>query len=109
MVSYLASAKQSGGTDIRKAIIAACTDLASDKKSKSKDIILITDGESAINPEEIKEYLNFAKASLIVVYISGQSSSFYLEKLRSVAKSLFVLEHSDKDALVKLVKEIRKV
>ncbi len=108
MVSYLASATQSGGTDIQKAIIAACVDLADDKKSKSKDIILITDGESVIKPEEISEYLNYAKASLIVVYISDQSAGVYLEKLRSVAKSLFVIEHSDKDALVKLVKEIRK-
>lgn len=99
----------SGGTNIEKAIVAACNDLAKDKSRKKKEIILITDGEASMDIMNVKRHLADAKADLITVYInSGNNNAAeymqrYLAVLHVVSKHLFFIENADKGELLRLV------
>ena len=98
----------SGGTNIEKAVIAACNDLAKDRSRKKKEIILITDGEAQIDMVNLNRHLAEAKADLITVYINrGNNMSDYVQRylavLQKVSKHFFFIENADKGELIKLV------
>ena len=108
VAQLMSSVAVSGGTDIEKAVIAACDDLSKDRSRKKKEIILITDGEAQIDMVNLNRHLAEAKADLITVYINRGNNTFdyaqkYLAILQKVSKHFFFIDNADKGELIKLV------
>lgn len=78
LLSYLARVRAGGGTDISKAILSACEDIAREGK-KISDIVLISDGEDRIAPDVVIKALRRANARLHTIMIQGQN--LYLKQV----------------------------
>ncbi len=92
MKDYIEMVKPIGGTEIMEAIKAACSDIYQSKTKEATQIILITDGESAINEPQAKAMLNYVNAELIVIYINHVLSPMYVEPLMDVATHFFAVD-----------------
>lgn len=77
-LSYIARVKAGGGTDIARAIVAACEDIIGEHGEIS-DIILISDGEDRIAPDVLSKVLKKAKARLHTVMVQGHN--VYLKQI----------------------------
>ncbi len=73
LVEYLAMVRSGGGTDISKAIITACNDIAKYRRREVSDIVLITDGEDRIARSLVRKCLNQISARLVSVMIMGDN------------------------------------
>ncbi|MEM1675887.1 MAG: hypothetical protein QXX35_03490 [Desulfurococcaceae archaeon] len=95
LIEYIASVKGSGGTDITRSIVTACSDIRSSNVSGVNDIVLITDGVDRIAEQVVRYNLKKANARLITVMIMGDN-----ESLRKVSAKYFtVIKLSQKDIL----------
>ncbi len=92
LLSYLARVKAGGGTDISGALKAAVEDILSTPRGEERvsDIILITDGEDRLNPEQLEATLRRAEARLHSVIIQGHNP--YLKKVSHRYMSVKKLE-----------------
>jgi len=95
LIEYIAMVKNGGGTDISKALITACNDIAKLKSKELSEVILITDGEDRIARSLVKKALQHVKTRLITVMIMGEN-----EDLRNISGEYFkVIKLSEKDIL----------
>jgi uncharacterized protein with von Willebrand factor type A (vWA) domain len=95
LIEYIAMVKNGGGTDISKALITACNDIAKLRSKELSEVILITDGEDRIARSLVKKALQHVKTRLITVMIMGEN-----EDLRNVSGEYFkVIKLSEKDIL----------
>ncbi len=98
-LEYIAGTRADNGTDIVKAIDAACSDIEKLKLKEKTTIVLITDGEDdanvASNMVRIRENLKKANAVLISVMIQGKNPN--LEQLSE--NFMEVRDLSGKEAL----------
>ena len=72
-IKYLARVKGGGGTDITRAIVTACDDIASGTVKGRSDIVIITDGEDRISESIVEKKLRMANARLVSVMILGEN------------------------------------
>ncbi len=95
LLSYLARVKAGGGTDISGAIRAAVNDIVHTPRGEEKvsDIILITDGEDRLNPDQLEATLKVADARLHSVVIQGHNP--YLRKVSYRYMSVKRLERKE--------------
>ncbi len=95
LVEYIAMVKNGGGTDISKALITACNDIAKLRSRELNEVILITDGEDRIARSLVKKALQHTKTRLITVMIMGEN-----EDLRNISSDYFkVVKLSEKEIL----------
>lgn len=95
MLEYIALVRNSGGTDISKAILTACNDIIRLGLKEVSDIVIITDGEDRIARSLVKKALQHAKARLVSVMIMGDN-----EDLKSLSDNYMrVVELSEKEIL----------
>lgn len=98
-LEYVAAVKNGGGTDISKALLTACNDIAKHGIRGVGDIILVTDGEDRIAKGLIRKALNHSRLRLISVMVMGDN-----EDLKNVSDVYMrVAKLSDKEIL-KVVK-----
>jgi uncharacterized protein with von Willebrand factor type A (vWA) domain len=95
LLSYLARVKAGGGTDISGALRAAVEDILSTPRGEERvsDIILITDGEDRLNPDQLEATLRRAEARLHSVVIQGHNP--YLKKVSHRYMSVKKLESKE--------------
>ncbi|NPA97364.1 MAG: VWA domain-containing protein [Crenarchaeota archaeon] len=95
MLEYIAAVKGGGGTDISKAIITACNDIAKYRFRELSDIVLITDGEDRIARSLVKRSLQQSSARLVSVMIMGDNND-----LKNVSEKYFrVIKLDEKEML----------
>lgn len=95
LLEYIAMVKNGGGTDISKALITACNDIAKLRSRELSEIILITDGEDRIARSLVKKALQHSKTRLITVMIMGEN-----EDLKNISSDYFkVTKLSEKEIL----------
>ncbi|MCD6323682.1 MAG: VWA domain-containing protein [Desulfurococcales archaeon] len=88
LIKELANVGGSGGTDISRALVKACSDIGSGRVRGVSDIVLVTDGEDSVNDSLIKRRLRSSNARLITVMVMGENtdlrrtSDAYLRVLR---------------------------
>jgi len=75
LIDYIARVRGSGGTDITRALITACSDVREGNVGDVNDIILITDGVDRVAEQIIRHNLKRANAKLITVMILGNNRS----------------------------------
>ncbi|MCS7106658.1 MAG: VWA domain-containing protein [Acidilobaceae archaeon] len=97
VLSYLARVKAGGGTDIAKAIVAACDDIVKER-GKVSDIILISDGEDRVMPDLLSKALKKANARLHTIMIQGQNNY-----LRQVSVRYMTARKLEASELLKVV------
>jgi len=95
LIKYLSKVRGGGGTDITRAIITACDDIASGVVKGQSDIVIITDGEDRISSSIVEKKLKLANARLISVMIIGENRD--LRRISS--KYLRVLKLSNEEIL----------
>ncbi|MCE4611009.1 MAG: VWA domain-containing protein [Desulfurococcales archaeon] len=95
LLGYLARVKAGGGTDISGALKAAVEDILSTPRGEERvsDIILITDGEDRLNPEQLEATLRRAEARLHSVVIQGHNP--YLKRVSHRYMSVKKLESKE--------------
>ncbi len=98
MLEYIAAVKGGGGTDISKAIITACNDIAKYRFRELSDIVLITDGEDRIARSLVKRSLHQSSARLVSVMIMGDNSD-----LRNVSEKYFRVVKLDEKEMLQVV------
>ncbi len=98
MIEYLAAVKGGGGTDISKAIITACNDIAKYRSRELSDIVLITDGEDRIARSLVKRSLQQSSARLISVMIMGDNSD-----LKNVSERYFRVVKLDEKEMLQVI------
>ncbi|MEN2999515.1 MAG: VWA domain-containing protein [Acidilobaceae archaeon] len=97
VLSYLARVKAGGGTDIAKAITAACDDITKEK-GRVSDIVLISDGEDRVVPELLSKTLKRANAKLHTIMIQGQNNY-----LRQISTRYMTVKRLETSELLKVV------
>jgi len=75
LIDYIARVKGSGGTDITRAVITACSDIRSGSVGDANDIILITDGVDRVAEQLLQHNLRKANAKLYTVMVLGNNRS----------------------------------
>ncbi|MET1160319.1 MAG: VWA domain-containing protein [Thermoprotei archaeon] len=75
LIDYIARVRGSGGTDITRAILTACTDIREGFVGDTNDIVLITDGVDRVAEQIVRHNLRRANARLITVMIMGNNKS----------------------------------
>jgi uncharacterized protein with von Willebrand factor type A (vWA) domain len=73
ILKYLARVKSGGGTDITKAVITACDDIAGGGVKEVSDIVLITDGEDRVASSALSKRLRDVGCRLHTVMIMGDN------------------------------------
>ncbi|MEM0005643.1 MAG: VWA domain-containing protein [Ignisphaera sp.] len=99
LVEYIAMVKNGGGTDISKALITACNDIAKLRTRELSEIILITDGEDRIARSLVKKALQHTKTKLVTVMIMGEN-----EDLRSISSDYFKVVKLSEKEIISVVK-----
>ncbi len=97
-LEYLAMVRGGGGTDISKAIITACNDIAKYRSRGLSEIILITDGEDRIAKSLVRRSLAQASAKLISVMIMGDNAD-----LKQISDKYFRVIKLDEKEMLKVV------
>lgn len=87
-IDYIAKMKGSGGTDISRALVTACSDIRMGKLREVNDIVLITDGVDRINENAVRTHLKKANARLITVMVLGDNRSLKNVSYRYFAVTL---------------------
>ncbi len=97
LIDYMVRVKPQGGTDISRAIRTAVQDVLETRQKRLRpgDLVLITDGEDRVNPEDIKKTLSKANLNLVSVMIGGDNES--LRRASDYYMKAFKL--TDKEAL----------
>ncbi len=98
MIEYIARIKGSGGTDISKAIIAACNDIRRARSKDLSDIILITDGVDRIAENIVRYNLKKARARLVTVMVMGDNRS-----LKRISVKYFAVMRLSQKNLLQIV------
>ena len=98
LIEYIARVKGSGGTDISRAIITACTDVARGLVRNTSDLVLITDGVDRIAEQLVKVNLKKANARLITVMVLGDNRS-----LKRISTKYFTVTRLGRDDILRVI------
>jgi len=93
MVEYLSKVRGGGGTDISRAVIAACEDIKEGHVKGVSEIIILTDGEDKIAETTVRRSLKEANSTLISVMIRGENAD--LKRVSDVYLAVYKLDQAD--------------
>jgi len=93
MVEYLSKVRGGGGTDISRAIIAACEDIKEGHVKGVSEVIILTDGEDKIAETTVRRSLKEANSTLISVMIRGENAD--LKRVSDVYLAVYKLDQAD--------------
>lgn len=98
LIDYIARVRGSGGTDISKAVITACSDIRAGSVRDTSDIVLITDGVDRIAEQLVNYNLKKSNARLITVMIMGDNKS-----LKNISTKYFTVSRFSTKNILQIV------
>ncbi len=93
MIEYIGKVRGGGGTDISRAIIAACEDIKEGHVKGVSEVIVLTDGEDKIAETTVRRSLRESNSTLISVMIRGENAD--LKRVSDVYLAVYKLDQQD--------------
>ncbi|MEZ0393793.1 MAG: VWA domain-containing protein [Desulfurococcaceae archaeon] len=97
-VDYVARVKGSGGTDISRALLTACSDIRAARVGSQSDVVLITDGIDRVAEHAVSTCMKRANSRLVSVMIQGDNRS-----LKKISWKYYAVVKLDREDVLKVV------